>query len=255
MSFLETQARWDNFLTKIKEKFDEIMSKSEEALPLVFEHTDLETTIFLNAWRGMYHQALDLITKIEHTWHGKVREAFLDLGLEDDSEEFISERSKGYQMGFELEQALKTHEVHIFAKAANKLLDEVKNTLSKDFSCSQCQANFPVKDNFFRSYYQTCTYCQTVNTFEPGIKARNIEHFAMDALGEEAALSHYLAHKELEFQNFLTDKEINSKDKLIEVYRKYVESFLKKRIEIIPDYADRYDRDLEAKVSFLEKYS
>jgi len=32
MSFLVTQARWEKFLTKIKEKFDETMSKSEEAL-------------------------------------------------------------------------------------------------------------------------------------------------------------------------------------------------------------------------------
>lgn len=254
MSFNETQNRWDGFLKKIKDRFEEILGKTEAVLPLLFEATDFETTTFHNAWQGIYSQANELIWKIDSTWEDKVEEAFEDAGAEFGSNKFIQERDKGYQTKFELEQKLKSYEVKIFADAAKKLFEEVKDTLSKDFCCTQCQAKLPVKDNFFRSYYSTCEYCQTVNTFEPGTKARNIEHFAIHALGEEAALEHYLHYEELKFQNHVQDSEPYGKEELTPLYQKYVETYLKKRIEIIPDYKDRYEKDLKAKTAFLTNY-
>lgn len=254
MSFNETQNRWDGFLKKIEDRFEEILEKTEAALPLLFKATDFETTTFHNAWQGIYSQANELIWKIDSTWEDKVEEAFEDAGAEFGSKKFIRERDKGYLTKFKLEQKLKSYEVKIFADAAKKLLQEVKNTLSKDFCCTQCQAKLPVKDNFFRSYYSTCEYCQTVNTFEPGTKARNIEHFAIHAIGEEAALEHYLRYEELKFQNYMQDSETYSKEELISLYQKYVETYLKRRIEIIPDYKDRYEKDLKAKTAFLTNY-
>lgn len=254
MSFISTQNRWDTFLLKIKDRFHEVLSKTEEALPLLFEATDFETITFQNAWQGIYSQASDLISKIDDTWFDKVEQTFLDSDLEYGSTKFINERNKGFKLQHDLNQELKSYEVRIFEKAAKKLLSSVKETLSEDFSCTQCQAKLPVKSNFFRSYYSTCDYCQTVNTFEPGTKARNIEHFAVDALGQAAALKHHLTYEDLKFQNYLSDRDIISKDELITQYRKYIETFLKKRIEIIPDYQDRYEKDLTAKMSFLIDY-
>ncbi|NMH88829.1 hypothetical protein [Flavivirga algicola] len=254
MSFSETQNRWNDFLKKIEDRFKEVLEKTEAALPLLFEATDFETITFSNAWQGIYSQASDLIYKINDTWQEKVGEAFENTGIGFNSNQYIQERDKGYQVTFELEQRLKSYEVRIFADAAKKLVEKVKNTLSDDFCCTQCQAKLPIKDNFFRSYYSTCEYCQTVNTFEPGIKARNVEHFAIHALGEEAALEHYLQYELLKFQNYLEDREVNSKDQLITQYRKYIEAYLKKRIEIIPDYSDRYEKDLEAKIALETNY-
>ncbi len=254
MSFSNTQHRWDSFLKKIEERFQEILQKTEAALPMLFEATDFETTTFSNAWQGIYSQATDLIYKIDDTWQEKVEDTFLDIGVDFGSEIFNKERDKGHTLRFNLEQQLKKHEVKIFADAANKLLIEVKDILTKDFCCTQCQAKLPVKDNFFRSYYSICSYCQTVNTFEPGTKARNIEHFAIHALGEEAGLTHYLRYEEFKFQNYLRDSEIYSKVALASQYQKYVEAYLKKRIEIIPEYEDRYEKDLKAKTAFLTNY-
>lgn len=254
MSFNETQNRWNNFLKKIEDRFKEVLEKTEAVLPLLFEATDFETITFSNAWQGIYSQASDLIYKIDDTWEEKVGEAFEDTGIDFNSNQYIQERDKGYQVKFNLEQRLKSYEVKIFANAAKKLVEKAKETLSNDFCCTQCQAKLPVKDNFFRSYYSTCEYCQTVNTFEPGTKARNVEHFSIHALGEEAALEHYLQYEQLKFQNYLEDREVNSKDRLIMQYRKYVEAYLKKRIEIIPDYNDRYEKDLEAKIALVTNY-
>ncbi|WP_299314379.1 hypothetical protein [uncultured Aquimarina sp.] len=255
MSFTVTQNRWNTFLTKIEDRFHEVLSKTEVVLPLLFEATDFETTTFQNAWQGIYSQASDLISKIEDTWYNKVEDTFLNVDLDDDSIQLIKERNKGFQLQHNLDQELKSYEVRIFSEAAKKLLAIAKDTLSKDFSCTQCQAKLPVKNNFFRSYYSTCDYCQTVNTFEPGTKARNIEHFAIDALGQAAALEHYLKYEELKFQNYLNDRDVYGKDELANQYRKYVEAFLKKRIEIIPDYQDRYEKDLNAKMSLIIDYS
>ncbi len=254
MSFSETQNRWNGFLKKIEDRFKEVLEKTEAALPLLFEATDFETTTFNNAWQGIYSQASDLIYKIDDVWYEKVGETFEDAGIEFNSNQFIQERNKGFYTKFDLEQKLKSYEVKIFAEAAKMLVKKVKDTLSEDFCCTQCQAKLPVKDNFFRSYYSTCEYCQTVNTFEPGTKARNVEHFAIHALGEEAALEHYLQYEQLKFQNYLEDREVNGKDHLTMQYRKYVEAYLKKRIEIIPDYGDRYEKDLEAKIALVTNY-
>ena len=255
MSLQDTQQRWDSFLKKIKDRFHETLQKSETVLPLLFEATDFETTTFQNAWQGIYSQALDLTTKIHDVWDEKVEDAFSDAGLDENPDQLDIERNKGYHTKFELEQELRSYEVRIFAEAAKKLTALVKEVLSKDFSCTQCQAPLPVKDNFYRSYYSTCHYCQTVNTFEPGSKARNVEHFAINALGEEAGLSHQLQYEKLRFENYLSYRDIHSKEILVAQYEKYIKAYLKKRIEIIPDYQERYEKDLEAKLSFIKNYS
>ncbi|WP_103071188.1 hypothetical protein [Aquimarina sediminis] len=251
MSFNDTQTRWDGFLKKIEDRFEEILKKTEAALPLLFDATDFETITFQNAWQGIYTQANDLIYKIEDTWYEKVEDTFINSGIQFGSKQLLQERDKGLRVRFNLEQKLKSYEVSIFSDAAKKLLNKAKEILSKDFCCTQCQAKLPVRDNFFRSYYSTCDYCQTVNTFEPGSKARNVEHFAVDAISEEAALEHYLEYERLKFENDLHDKKIHKKDQLTSQYRKYIETYLKKRIEIIPDYQDRYQKDLDAKM-FME---
>lgn len=248
--FKEVQVRWDDFLNKIEERFEEFASQIKDLFPLVFEASDYNTITFLNAWTGFYSQAQDLITKIMDTWHAKVEKTFLKTGLSMDDEEFIAERNKGLNLEYALEKKLRACEVNTFASIAHELLEIVYKDLSKNFSCSQCQAALEVKKDFFRSYYSTCLYCQTVNTFEPGIKARNIEHFAIDAIGNEAAHEQMEAYEYAKFQNYLTDKKIFRKKEILNLYKEYLIPFLKKRIEIIPEYADRYEKDLESKLEF-----
>lgn len=216
--------------------------------------TDFETTTFRNAWKRVYSQATDLIYKIDNTWLEIIEDAFLDVGVGFGSAAFIEEQNKGFTLTFELELQLKSYEVKVFSNAAKKLLEEVKDILSKDFCCTQCRAKLPVKDNFFRPYYSICSYCQTVNKFVPRTEARNIEHFVIDALGEEAGLLYYLDYEQLKFHNYITDSEIHNKEHLAMCYQKYVEAYLKRRIDIIPDYKESYQKDLESKTAFLMNY-
>ena len=44
--------------------------------------------------------------------------------------------------------------------------------------CKQCGAKLEIKQFYFMATYITCSYCQTQNTFDPGSKARMMEHLA-----------------------------------------------------------------------------
>ena len=251
--FEKTQERWEAFRSKIAGRLDELITETEDLFPLVFEAAEYETTTFLNAWQGFFSQSQGLIGKLMDTWHEQVEHAFLKTGVKDNDPIFVAERNKGLELEYQLEKRFRAYEISAFAKIAKRLLEEVRAILSKDFCCTQCQAPLEIKQDFFRSYYATCQYCQTVNTFEPGLKARNIEHFAINALGEEAAYAQYEAYEYAKFQNYLTDKKVFKKKALLKLYEEYLIIFLKKRIEIIPDYAAEYDKDLESKLNLQKQ--
>ncbi len=255
MKLPEIQQRWEVFLNKIEDRFNEVISKSEEVLPLIFEHSELETVSFINAWTGIYQQCLSLYCKIEDTWHDKIEALILDAGYDIDSREMVSERNKGFDRRFKLESELKAAEIRVHAKASYRLIEEVKKRLEAGFACTQCQAPLPLRKDFFRSYYTTCNYCQTVNTFEPGSLGRNVEHFALHALAEEAGWPFQLEYDKAIHENYKSFHDVYHKDQLVALYQQYVEAYLKRRIAIIPEYQDRYEKDLQAKMDFLIKYS
>ncbi|MCK0161179.1 hypothetical protein [Allomuricauda sp. F6463D] len=252
MSFESVQQRWDGFLDKIEDRFHNTLKKAEEVLPTLLDYQNFETGSFINAWNGISMQAKNLINKIENSWDDKVEQAFEN---EDDNSEGFSkkigiERDKLYETQERLENELKSYEVRTYANAAKKLVQKAKEELSKDFLCTQCNAKLNVKDNFFRSYYQICEFCTTTNTFEPGSIARMVEHFALNALGEEAALNEYFQY--VKIQKLRTENNATRKD-VLKAYRSYIEKFLNKRIEIIPEYEKRYEKDIEAKLEFIQK--
>lgn len=118
------------------------------------------------------------------------------------------------------------------------------------------QGPLSIKQNFFRSYYQTCEYCQTVNTFEPGTIARNVEHFAVHPLAEEKSLAEYFAFWDIErkFNRQRTDEfQTISVQQVLDAYTVYAEKYLKARIEVIPEYEKQYDKDLASKIERIKK--
>src|SRR3546814_4252100 len=44
--------------------------------------------------------------------------------------------------------------------------------------CKQCGAKLEIQQFYFMSTYIACGFCQTQNTFDPGTKARMMEHLA-----------------------------------------------------------------------------
>jgi hypothetical protein len=274
MTLISVQERWNLFLVKIEERFRETLTQAAAILPSLLDYRQFDTVPFGNAWQGIETQAKELIAKIEDTWHEKVSPSLeevkeaeerkveeagdsLDALYEQFGRIYYAEQDKGHNLRRKLEKELKRYEVHTFSEAARKLVAKAQEILSKDFFCSQCKAPLPVKQQLFRSYYQTCDYCQTVNTFEPGSIARNVEHFAMHPLAEEKALDEYFAYWEKEdlFKTRCEDEpSAITPREVLDAYTIYAEKYLKARIEIVPEYQQQYEKDLSAKIEYIRKW-
>jgi hypothetical protein len=272
-SYFAAQRRWDTFLEKISTRFHELLSQTETLLPNVIELEDFDPTPFSVAWQGIESQAKDLMSKVQHTWQEQLS-PMLEQIKEDGEDDAVNvgrslddyyieydqyynlDRQKGRDIENQLTRELKNYEVRTFASAARKLQFKASEVLSKNFLCSQCKAPLELKQNFYRSYYLTCTYCQTVNTFEPGTIARNVEHFALHALAEENSLAAYFHYLDLENkfreQNSEDSIEVSS-ETLLKAYKVYAEQYLKTRIEIIPELKNNYEKDLASKVERIRK--
>ncbi|WP_109699170.1 hypothetical protein [Chitinophaga deserti] len=271
----DLQQRWDAFLFKINERFQEILSQAAAILPELLDYQQFDTIPFTNAWTGINAQSKELIAKIDTTWHNTVSPGWETWRNEEedrlneagtDSEHFHSqfyeiyyrEQEKGRKLMLQLEKDLRNYEVKTFAAAGRKLAAKAHEVLSGEFSCSQCQAPLPVQANFYRSYYQVCQYCQTTNTFEPGTIARMTEHFALDPIAEEQALDQYWEYWEL-LQQYSAQREEDEVTitavEVLAAYTTYIDVYLKARINMIPVYQERYDADKKAKIAWLSKYT
>jgi hypothetical protein len=274
-AFIEAQQRWATFLSKIEERFHETLGQAESILPQLLDYQHFDTIPFGNAWTGIHNQGQELIRKINDTWEDKVSNTFEEIkeaeeakveeagdSLDDFYIRFNQlydvEMEKGLEKAHTLEKALKAYEVRTFAEAGRKLQVKAKEVLSGNFLCTQCRAPLPVQQNIFRSYYQACEYCQTMNTFGPGTIARNVEHFALHPLAEEKGLKEYFTYWDLE-RRFKAQRDDEPKaitaDEVLDAYAKYVDTYLKARIEIIPDYEKRYKKDRAAKIEQLRKWT
>lgn len=267
--------RWDAFLIKIESRFREIVTEAHAALPALLQVEHFDTTPFGVAYQGIETQLKELISKISDTWQEKVTPALEEIQEREEAavedregslDEFYArfyplydrEQSKGRTLEHQLDRELRIAEIRLPAAAAHLLYDEARKALARTFQCPQCQAPLPLRSNFFRSYYQTCEYCQTVNTFEPGTIARNVEHFALHALAEEAAFEEALTYydMELKYRSQRDDEPpVLSKAELLQCYTAYAEKYLKARIEIIPDYANQYESDLASRIEHVRKWT
>jgi len=274
-AFTEAQQRWDTFLSKITERFHQTLQQAEAILPQLLDYQNFDTIPFGNAWTGIRGQAQELVKKISDTWDEKVSPAFEAVKEAGEAEIeaagnslddfyitfydfYYKELDKGRDLMHLLDKELKSYEVRTFAHAGRKLQAKAKEILSGHFSCTQCKAPLPVKDNFFRSYYQPCDYCQTMNTFEPGTIARNVEHFAVNPLAEEQALNEYFTYWDLEHKyrgQRKDEPKIIAADEVLNAYAQYAEKYLKARIAIIPDLEAQYEKDLEGKVAHVKKWT
>ncbi|HZS42422.1 MAG TPA: hypothetical protein VFF06_36580 [Polyangia bacterium] len=238
-----TRARWESFLDKLETRQRELLSQSAQALPLLVELRRFDPIPFTNALTAVRVQCGELIHKIDKTWSTQVEAAF-EAALGDAADRYAvldQERERGAERRRAMEQAQRRAEVEIAAAAARRILDEARQVLERQFACTQCQAPLPVRAQFFRSYYVTCDYCRTVNTFEPGMIARSVEFFAVHALAEEEALPAHLA---------LLDAEQRRASALerTKLYRDYVEIYLRARVRWIPEYERDLEKDRQAKL-------
>jgi hypothetical protein len=239
----DPRARWAAFLEKIEARHGELLAGAREALPGLVPDSGYELTPFSNALTAVRTQCIGLSQKIGNTWSQSAGAAIEGAGLGSNAE-----RAKGDACASRMAIALRRAEVEISAAAADVVCERAKQTLARDFKCTRCGAPLSPKQSFFRAHYVPCQFCQSMNTFEPGMVARQVEHFAVHALAERAALGKNLAFLEGE-ERFRERHSTVSKEALISLYESYVDAYLAEKVRLLPDLAADLERDRHAKVS------
>lgn len=239
----DPRARWSAFLEKIEARHGELLAGAREALPGLVPDAGYELSPFSNALTAIRTQCIGLSQKIDQTWSGSAWAAIEAAGIDSNAE-----RAKGDACSKRMAHELRRAEVEISAAAANVVCERARQTLAKDFKCTRCGAPLAPKQSFFRSHYVPCQFCQSMNTFEPGMVARQVEHFAVHALAEGAALEKNLAF--LAGEDAYRERHSKvSKEALVALYQAYVDAYLAERVRLLPDLAADLDKDRDAKVS------
>ncbi|MDZ4696441.1 MAG: hypothetical protein SGI86_14945 [Deltaproteobacteria bacterium] len=252
MSLDSVRDRWIGFLDKLEGRLTELLSQSAVALPQMLDLAGFDPLPFGNAVTGVVTQSRDIVFRIETTWCEQVEPAFEQALGDDGAAAIEAERQRGVVRQIAMERTLRTAEVSIQAEGAKRMLAEARKVLASRFVCSRCNAPLPVRPQFFRAYHVACEYCQSVNTFEPGMIARNVEHFCAHALAEEAALGDWFRHEDAERADRNSDESGGTARRIhrVKLYTAFVETYLQAKIDLVPEYAGTRDQDRDAKIKF-----
>ncbi|MFO7565908.1 MAG: hypothetical protein R6X02_24915 [Enhygromyxa sp.] len=169
-------ARWDGFLAKIRERFDELMRESEAGCAELLRHTGGDTVPLSNAWQGMRVRALGLQSKISDTWSDSVQDKYGDIDAYDRAD---AAWARAEALNDQIEVELERIETKIFAEALRSMLSMAAEEQAA-LRCSQCGAELEI-GTVLAVTEVNCRHCGALNTIEPGPRARMA-----------SALSHYL---------------------------------------------------------------
>lgn len=177
MSIDALEARWDGFLSKARERFEAVMNESLEGCAALLRQTGGDTLTISNAWTGMRLRAIGLAGKIDETWSQQVHDSFLAANAP--SGRVDANYGKGQALRDWMDIEIERVEIAIFAEALRSMLDMARAEQA-ELRCSQCGAELPIGLSL-RSVEVGCSRCRSLNTIEPGPRARMAE-----------ALGHYL---------------------------------------------------------------
>ncbi|MCX7878878.1 MAG: hypothetical protein N2510_09625 [Ignavibacteria bacterium] len=231
MSSEQLTARWETFLGKLKDRFNEIISHAEAPMDDIISGLQYDTVAIHNVLTGLKNQTVQQLSqKGQEGWSKMQAEMLKSL-------RFFSQ-DKEYQKLMDLIQWMTDEftrfEVKTFAKAARKVLENVKAHIDekKLHRCTQCGAELPIKIFSFVAVNIKCDSCGSVNTYQPDDRIRAMEYYVINHLAEEHALEEKIKGEK--------DKEARK-----EYYRKYY-GYL---IENVPDKKEFYERDLNERLN------
>lgn len=258
---METQEalikRWDGFLNKIEERFNESLQQAEEACLDQLVESDYDYTTVLKTWMGIKAQIYNLIQKIDETWHQKVEPEMRAVG----GDFWTDESFKSSELNDKLSLELDKFQTILEGKISKQFYDHAIQVSNKDFYCTQCNGKLEVVNDLFRDQYITCNYCQTVNTFQPEVKYLQIGWGIIDnILKAELLPDHQHVEKAVEAihnqRRPIQDKALEEKlwQDYKTVFFNYHEKFFKKRIEMKSDEAKRYEADMKRKTLEFNEY-
>jgi predicted RNA-binding Zn-ribbon protein involved in translation (DUF1610 family) len=225
--------RWDGFLGKIKDRYNEVIDMSREPLKEMITGLEYDSIVLHNALQGIKNQSVfQLDKKINEAWEKMENEADklgINYGLMDTPREKSSKTSKWMWDEFE------RFSVKIFADAARQIEKNIRSVVDENTinNCVSCAGQLPVEIWAFQAVNVICPNCGSVNTYEPDGRVRAMEG-VIGAYAQEHAVEEWIKHGNGD------DKKDSA-----EYYKKYYTFF----IENLPQRKEHYERLLNDKLS------
>jgi hypothetical protein len=188
-------ARWDKFLSSIDARLREILTEAEQGCAALFDESDLDPGPMGNAWSAMELRTKQLSSKIQDTWDEKVDPAFDDVEAPPDV--VAAQRAKGDALQDHIEVQTERTRIAIYCAAARKLWERALAEAPRQLACTQCGGTLDAP-RVIAATNVSCPFCSAVNTFDPGMRARMIEHFCAHPLTEEACWDEWVGMRRAE---------------------------------------------------------
>lgn len=242
----ELVQRWDGFLKKIEERFAQIVAEAIAGCDALFDQSQMDPIPITNAMTGVKGQLFDLQRKIDETWNEKVEPLLEQSGLKEHEIDRLRKRGRDLydKMALEFDHT----EIRVFADAARKIYAVAKQSMDKQFLCTQCRAELPIPDNIFISVHVSCQFCNTVNTYEPGTIVRMID-FCAHHLAQETAWEKWVILREAEqVRDYARSVTLPMLKTIEKAATDYWTAYLKARIPINPGFEKTFDIDLKSKL-------
>ncbi|MBZ0202285.1 MAG: hypothetical protein K8I03_04635, partial [Ignavibacteria bacterium] len=154
--------RWNGFLKKIEGRYYEVLQQTEAPLDGVIANIQYDNVIIHNIANGLKNQTVtQLSEKTDQAatkFESEMRKAGASSGLTS------SERGKTHVLKNWMEIEYLKFEVNLFARAANKILENVKHHIdeTKMHRCTQCGAELPINVYSFMAVNIKCESCGSV---------------------------------------------------------------------------------------------
>jgi hypothetical protein len=243
--------RWDAFLIKIEERFNQSLQHAADACKEQLVDTNYEYDTVMRSWGGMKAQINDLIEKIDQTWDTKVGSAMKAVG-----DFYSDENDKAYDLNHKLTFALEAFQRELEGELSEQFYNHAILIANKKASCTQCNADVAIRKDIFRAQYITCGYCNTVNTIEPETKFLNIGWGIVDNIAALRTTDKY--NIMLKAVDSLQEQRKPVAESYWTAYEKtyydYWESFFKEKIKLSSHAEERYEADMDRKRKEFENY-
>ncbi|HMQ70165.1 MAG TPA: hypothetical protein PKC58_14380 [Ignavibacteria bacterium] len=230
--FQKLTERWDNYLSKLKDRYYEILKDAEGPLQSVIDNLQYDTVVIHNIKTGLHNQTVEQLSKKAEEGWAKMETEMHNISVSFDQIQEQHRKTDDLRQWMEWEFTV--FEVTTYGRAARQILENVKKHIDdkKLHRCTQCAAELPIKIYSFMAVNIKCDSCGSVNTYQPDDRIRALEYYVLNHLAEEQAYPFKLKAK-------------SDKNAMMDYYKTYY-GFL---MENVPDKAEFYKKDMEERIN------
>lgn len=246
--------RWNTYLQKMEIRFHELLEQSKEAVFDNLRESDYDLNPSTRLCQTMRVQLLDVIQKVDEMFDTKVRP---QMQLYVESHEHLDQTLKASKLQERLHHRLERFAVELEGELSIEFYNHAIKFQDDDFNCSQCGGLLKIKKDVFRAQYITCKYCQATNTFTPKDKVMNIGWTVVDNIAKYKSLKEWDTKQAAEaYFHSLRDNRVEEERAMNDceqATRSYWTTYLQERVQLMSEYKETYEVDLEAKMkSFFD---